>query len=65
MRAQATGGWEGIKDNKLVAPKNVTASVEQGKIKVEITPSTLQEAGVDPSSTDPATVCVHGETGGQ
>lgn len=44
---------EGIKDNKLVAPKNVTASVEQGKIKVEITPSTLQEAGVDPSSTDP------------
>ena len=44
---------EGIKDNKLVAPKNVTASVEQGKIKVEITPWTLQEAGVDPSSTDP------------
>ena len=44
---------EGIKDNKLVAPKNVTASVEQGKIKVEITPWTLQEAGVDPFSTDP------------
>lgn len=44
---------EGIKDNKLVAPKNVTASVEQGKMKVEITPWTLQEAGVDSSSTDP------------